>query len=271
MSAFDVFAKHYDLEFGGFLDDLPVYAGYAERTGGPLLELGCGTGRLLLPLAEAGYAITGVDLSPAMLARAERRLAAAGCRERVTLVEDDMRSLERLGATRFRLALCAINSFLHLPDGAAQQAALAAVRRRLEPGGLLILDVFHPHPDLLTEYDGRLIHEATFVDEGGARVDKFASRTLDAATQTVHTVFFYERLGPDGLVRRTAAPFAMRYLHRSELELRLTAAGYELLDLFGGYDLAPFDSDSLHMIAVARPRDEWAVSSGQWAVSSKWA
>lgn len=253
MSDYDLFAEHYDLEFAGFLDDLALYAGFAERTGGPLLELGCGTGRLLLPLATAGYRITGVDLSPAMLARARARTSAAGLTERVTLVQEDMRSLARLGETRFRLAFCAINSFLHLPDEAAQRAALTAVGRRLDPGGLLILDVFHPHPDLLADYDGRLVHEAAFVDAEGGRVDKLASRTLDAAMQTVHTVFLYDRLAADGTLRRTATPFTMRYLHRFELGLLLEATGFALVDLFGNYGLAPFEADSLHMIAVARP------------------
>jgi SAM-dependent methyltransferase len=254
MSIFDPFARYYDLEFAGFLDDLPLYAGYAERAAGPLLELGCGTGRLLLPLAEVGHTLTGVDLSPAMLEQARRRLAAAGLAERVTLVQDDMRGLRRLGAARFRLAFCAINSFLHLPDQAAQIAALRAIRRHLEPGGWLILDLFHPHPDVLGGYDGRLVHETSFTADDGARIDKFASRTLDAAAQTVQTVFFYDRLAPDGRPERTVAPFAMRYIHRFELGLLLEAAGFVLEDLLGDYALNPFESDSLHLIAVARPR-----------------
>ncbi len=254
MSYFDVFAAHYDLELGDFHDDIALYAGFAARTGDPLLELGCGTGRLLLPLARAGHRLTGVDISPAMLARAAARLTEAGLAGGVTLVRDDMRTLDRLGQARFRLAFCAINSFLHLPDGDGQRAAPQAVHRRLDADGLLILDLFHPHPDLLADYDGRLVHEATFAGADGARIDKFASRTLDAATQTVHTTFIYDRLAADGTVQRTVAPFTMRYVHRFELSLLLEATGFTLVDLFGDYDLAPFDADSLHMIAVARPR-----------------
>jgi SAM-dependent methyltransferase len=254
MSEFDVFAEYYDLEFEGFLDDLPLYQGYAEDAGGPVLELACGTGRLLLPLAEAGHALTGVDISPAMLAVARRRAEAAGLGGRIALVEDDMRTLDRLGEARFRLAFCAINSFLHLPDAAAQLAALRAVHRRLEPGGRLILDLFHPHPDVLADYDGRLAHEESFVDPAtGERIDKFVSRTLDAATQTIHSAFIYDRIGGDGRLTRTVAPFRLRYIHRYELELLLARAGFALAELLGDYALAPFAADSLHLIAVARP------------------
>jgi SAM-dependent methyltransferase len=255
MSEFDAFAPYYDLEFAGFLDDLPLYEGYAAGAGGPLLELACGTGRLLLPLARAGHLVTGVDVSPAMLARARARLAEAGLADRVTLVEDDMRSLARLGPARFRLAFCAINSFLHLPDQAAQLDALRAARLHLDPGGRLILDLFHPHPDVLANYDGRLVHEETLVDPAtGDRIDKFVSRTLDAATQTIHTTFVYDRLDAGGRLHRRVAPFRMRYIHRYELELLLERAGFALVELLGDYALAPFAADSLQLIAVARPR-----------------
>ena len=165
-----------------------------------------------------------------------------------------MRALGRLGEARFRLAFCAINSFLHLPDAAAQLAALRAVHRRLEPGGRLILDLFHPHPDVLADYDGRLAHEKSFVDPAtGDRIDKFVSRTLDAATQTIHTAFIYDRVGAGGRLTRTVAPFRLRYIHRYELELLLERAGFTLAELLGDYALAPFAADSLHLIAVARP------------------
>jgi SAM-dependent methyltransferase len=254
MSDFDSFAEYYDLEFDGYLDDLPLYQGYAEEAGGPVLELACGAGRLLAPLAESGLTLTGVDISPAMLALARRRVDAAGLAGRVALIEDDMRSLTNLGEARFRLAFCAINSFLHLPDQPAQLAALRAIHRRLEPGGRLILDLFHPHPDVLAAYDGRLAHEESFVDPPtDDRIDKFVSRTLDAATQTIHTTFIYDRIDAAGRLTRTAAPFRLRYIHRYELELLLDRAGFALAELLGDYALTPFAADSLHMIAIARP------------------
>lgn len=251
-SDFDRFAPFYDLEFGGYADDRDLYRGFAEHAGGPVLELGCGTGRALLPLAEAGFSVTGVDVSGRMLAAAEEAARRAGLAERLTLVRDDIRALGRLGDARFRLAFCAINSFLHLETRADQSAALAAVYARLEPGGVLILDLFPPHPEVLLEYDGRLIHAATYTDpQTGERIDKFSSSVVDLAEQRVETTFFYDRLRADGGIERTAAPFVLRYIGRFELELLLERAGFADVQVFGSYDLDPFTAASERLIAVA--------------------
>lgn len=251
-ATFDRFAPFYDLEFGAFADDLPLYRGFAARAGGPVLELGCGTGRVALALAAAGHAVTAVDLSPAMLARARAAAARAGLAGRVTLLEDDIRSLKKLGEARFALAFSAINSFLHLETREDQLAALAVVSRHLEPGGLLILDLFPPHLELLAEHDGKLVHAATFRDpRTGERIDKFSTSTLDPAEQRSETIFFYDRLRADGTIERTAAPFILRYIGRFELELLLERAGFADLRLYGSYDLDPFTAASERMIAVA--------------------
>ena len=250
---FDRFVPFYDLEFGEFADDLALYHGFAARGEGAVLELGCGTGRVLLSLARVGFTVTGVDLSPAMLAVAREAVEREGLGARVTLVEDDMRRLAALGDARFALAFSAINSFLHLGTRQDQQAALAAVRDRLLPGGLVILDLFPPHPQALLDYDGRLAHAATYHDpRTGERIDKFASSVLDPAEQRIETVFFYDRLRADGTVERTAAPFALRYIGRFELELLLERADFDDLRFYGSYDLDPFTSESERMIAVAQ-------------------
>lgn len=249
---FDRFAPYYDLEFGGFADDLAFYRGFAARVGGPVLDLGCGTGRALLPLAVAGCAATGVDISLGMLARARAAAERRGLADRVTLVQDDIRALGRLGDARFTLAFSAINTFLHLETRADQLAALAAASRHLTPGGLLVLDLFPPHPETLAEYDGRLVHAGTFGDpETGERIDKFSASALDPAEQRIETTFFYDRLRADGAVERVAAPFVLRYIGRFELELLLERAGFTDLQLYGSYDLDPFEAASERMIAVA--------------------
>lgn len=251
MSEFDVFARFYDADYGDFQDDLLLYRGFAQRTGGPLLELACGTGRLLVPLAQAGYEITGVDISPALLAVARRKIEAAGLQQRVTLVKADMRDV-RLDR-RFRLALVAVNSFMHLLTTEDQLRALRCWREYLTPEGLLILDLFHPHPQDLLEADGRLVMDWQRKDpQTGATVIKQSSRTLDLARQRLEVTFIYDEIFTDGRLRRTIAPFRMRYLHRFEVELLLRLAGYELEQLYGSYELDPFRPDSERMIFVAR-------------------
>jgi SAM-dependent methyltransferase len=180
---YDRFAPFYDLEFGSFDDDLPLYRAFAAHVGHPVLELGCGTGRVLLPLAAEGYRVTGVDLSPAMLALARAAAEEQGLADRVALVEGDIRSLAGLPEAHFALAVSAINSFLHLETQEDQLAALRSIARCLRPGGLFIADLFPPHPELLAEYDGRLVHAGTFRDPAsGERIDKFSASTPPSST-----------------------------------------------------------------------------------------
>jgi len=257
MTNFDVFAHFYDADYGDFQDDLLLYHGFAGRTGGPLLELACGSGRLLLPLAQAGYEITGVDVSSALLAVARYKIAAAGLQQRITLVQADMRDV-RL-PRRFRLAFVAINSFMHLLTTEDQLQALHCWRELLTADGLLILDLFQPSPQGLLEADGHLTLDRQWQDsQTGATVLRQTSRTLNLAEQTLDVTFIYDEILSDGGVRRSLAPFQMRYLHRFEAELLLRLAGYELEHVYGTYELDPLESDSERMILVARKGTETA-------------
>lgn len=253
MSDFDRFARFYDLDYDSFQEDVAMYLGFAERTGGPLLELGCGTGRLLLPLADAGYEVTGVDMSEQMLAIARAKLDAGDLSDQATLLLADMREV-RL-EQRYRLAFIAINSFMHLTSMEDQLAALRTWRDALLPGGLLIIDVFNPNPQRLIEADGRVEMQGRWFDpDTGATVMKHFTRTLDDALQLQHVLFIYDEVLPDGTVRRTLAPFQARYLYRFEGELLLDKAGFVPEQVYGSYDLDPFTSESDRMIFVARRR-----------------
>ncbi|HEY6091913.1 MAG TPA: class I SAM-dependent methyltransferase, partial [Gemmatimonadales bacterium] len=143
-------------DFGLLYDSVPLYAARpdvdfyveeAKAAGGPALEIGCGTGRILIPTARAGVTITGLDGSTEMLARARAKLAAepAPVRQRATLVQADMRDFE-LGA-RFALITAPFRVVQHLITAEDQQRFLAAVRRHLAPGGRLVFDVFNPRFD----------------------------------------------------------------------------------------------------------------------------
>jgi SAM-dependent methyltransferase len=251
MADFDRFARFYDRDYESFQDDLALYLGFAERTGGPLIELGCGTGRLTLPLAQAGYDITGVDMSPRMLEVAQAKVDQADLGDQVTLLLADMREVQL--PQRYRLAFIAINSFMHLTTPEDQLAALQAWRRLLLPGGLLIIDVDSPDPRHLLEADGRLdLHGRWFDPDTGATVLKQMSRMVDAARQLYHVLFIYDEIFPDGEMRRTLAPFQARYLYRFEGELLLDKAGFTPEQVYGSYDLDPYGNDSERMIFVAR-------------------
>lgn len=246
-------ASFFDAEYADYAEDLPVLAAYAARTGGPLLELGCGTGRALIPLAEAGYDVTGVDLSPAMLSRAQARADAAGVADRVHLIAGDYTAAPLAGPYKF--AFVVMNTFLHLPDRASQMAALRHWRQYLAPGALLLIDVFHPDVVQLAALDGRLEWDKTWQDAlTGDTIMKFVTRTVDLAEQTMHVNMIYEAMTPDGAVRRTLVPYDARYIWRFEGELLLEATGYTVEALYGDWDMGPFESTSDRMIFVARRR-----------------
>jgi SAM-dependent methyltransferase len=220
---FEAYARFYDLDVGQVDDDLWMIREFAARTGSPILELACGTGRVLLPLAREGYSVTGVDVSPAMLALARQKLAAEGLLSRVSLVEQDMRYLDLEG--RFNLALVALNSFSHLLTLEDQIASLQRIYEHLEPGGLLLLDLFNPDLERLLDFRGHLVLDMMMTDpERDRRLLKF----------------------------RTLFPFRMRYLFRHELELLLRYAGYQLEAIYGSYELDEFDGASDRLLAIAR-------------------
>ncbi len=244
-------ARFFDADYAGYLDDLPLIEAYAQRAGSPLLELGCGTGRLLIPLADAGYRVTGVDLSPEMLRIARAKAEAAGVADRLTLVEGDYAGVS-LDET-YRLAFVVMNTFLHLNTQERQLSALRHWRQHLAPGGLLVIDVFHPDAGQLAGLDGRLEWDKTWTDpETGTTVMKWLTRTVDLAEQTLHVTLIYDEVAADGSLRRTLVPFETRYLWRFEAELLLDKAGYVLEALHGDWDGNPFESASDRMILVAR-------------------
>ncbi len=246
-------ARFFDADFAGYEDDLPILEAYAQRTGGPILELGCGTGRALIQLARAGYTVTGVDLSPAMLALARAKAEQAGVAERMTWVQGDYGDAPLAGP--YRLAFTVMNTFLHLSTQAEQVRALKHWCESLAPGGLLLIDILHPDAGQLAGLDGRLEWWKTWVDpQTGNTVSKFVIRTVDLAAQTMHNMFLYDEVGADGLVRRTPVPFDLRYVGRYEMALLLDRAGFAIEALYGDWDLGPFESESSRMIWVARRR-----------------
>ena len=248
---YDVIAEYYDLEFDAFTEDVDLYLGFAQRTGSPVLELGCGTGRLLVPLARAGFEVEGVDRSEAMLARAAERLARHAL-SRVRLHQADLTDLAELPERHYRLAILAVNGFLHLPDRPAQQAALAQIHRVLRPGGLLLLDLLHPTPAQLEGWEGRLLHDGTWTLPDSSQLDRFSARRVSPAEQTIETTLFYDRRRPDGTLARNTVTYTLRYVHRFELELLLEVAGFRVEAIYGSYQLDPLEDESPLMFVVAQ-------------------
>lgn len=247
---FDRFAAYYDDDYRGYTDDVDALLELAEEAGGPVLELGCGTGRLLLPLAQAGHTLTGVDISPALLAVARRKLAQALLARQVTLVEADLRTFV-LPRRDFGFAFCTSNTLMHLTTPADQLAALTNAAAHLRPGGLLMVDLFHPDIARLMEVHGLMELADQWQTPEGGQVTKWSVRTLDLAAQLQETLFIYDETAPDGTLRRTLCPFTLRFLWRNEAELMLQAAGLVVEAVWGDFDGGSYDNQSEHLILVA--------------------
>ncbi|MFN8633146.1 MAG: class I SAM-dependent methyltransferase [Chloroflexota bacterium] len=246
---FDALARYYDWEHADYDVDIPLYQDFARRTGGPILELACGSGRLMAPLLELGERVVGVDSSGPMLARARQVLGAAGLLGRATLHEADVRRLAL--DQRFQLAIYGLDSFGLLLGIDDQLAALRRIHHHLAPGGLLILDVSNgngrgaePSDELVLQYEGT-------DPETGRPLSKWTARSTDHAEQVDRYTYFYDEIGEDRLVRRATVRLDLRYFGRFELELLLQQADFVPEAFYGSYDLAPYVSGSERLIAVA--------------------
>jgi SAM-dependent methyltransferase len=248
-------ARLYDLDLVEDPGDLDLYLALAARTGGPILELAAGTGRITVPLAEAGHRVTAVDIDPAMLGRARDRARAAGTAtlDRIEFVEDDLLGLELPAAGTFQLAFIALNSLFLLATRVAQRDAFATMSRHLAPGGIAVADVWLPDADDLARFDGRLILEYERPDpESNSLVTKVAAAQHDAASGIVNLTSVFEQgaqgASPVRFVRRDA----LRLVSADELRDFAESAGLEVETLAGGYDLGPLRPGSERAIVVAR-------------------
>lgn len=248
---YDPFARYYDADFRGYHDDLPFLRELARRAGGPILEPMCGTGRVLLPLAEDGHELTGLDISPAMLDIARANLAEAGLLDRVTLLQGDLRDAP-LPADSFAMALIAVNSFMHLETVRDQLAALANLRRTLTRRGLLVIDLFNPDPVELAREDNRLGLDREY-ELDGRQVQKLVAIDTDAAAQLSRVTYIYDETDAVGALTRRTMRFTLRWLYRYELEHLLARAGFTLRNLYGSYELDEYGTGSPRLIAVAAP------------------
>jgi len=225
--------------------DVAFFVEAAKESGEPVLEVGCGTGRVLIPTAQAGVEIVGLDLSPHMLEVCRGRLKAESeeVRSRVQLVQGDMRQFE-LSRT-FRLVTLPFRPFQHLTTVEDQLACLGCICRHLAEAGRLILDIFNPSLESLARqnFGEEISEEPEFSMPDGRRVirrHKIVSR--DVANQINYVELIYYVTHPNGRQERLVQAFPMRYLFRFEAEHLLARAGFEVEQLYADYDKSPYGS-----------------------------
>ncbi len=258
MSTHDQWADIYDA-MHTLTEDVPFYLDEAVKSGGPVLELGVGTGRVAIPIAQAGVDVVGVDHSPRMLEVAKRKAKTAGLSaKRLRLVQGDMRDFD-LGQ-RFPLAIIPFRAFLHMYTVEDQRRCLQCIARHLQDRGRLAMNIFVPSLAVLVEDSTALTPETGFAFESkfthpqsGRRVLVFHSRSHDYLRQMVHNWFLFQELDEQGtVVGQGYLPLDIRYLFRYEAQHLFEGAGFEVEALYGGFDRRPFDERSEEMVWVLR-------------------
>ncbi len=250
----DALARLYDVDLLEDPGDTDLYLALAARTGGPILEVAVGSGRVAIPLTQAGHNVTGIDLDSAMLRRARERATRAGrtVAGRLTLVEGDARDLPATLGT-FRLAFVALNSLLIFGSRSDQRAAVRSIADHLEPGGLLVVDVWLPHAEDLARYDGRVGLEYLRQDpETGFSVTKLASAIHDTATGVVDLTVIFDEGRQGEPSRRWVRQDRLRLVSADELRGFAEDAGLIVETLAGGYDLTSIGPGDDRAILVAQ-------------------
>ena len=225
--------------------DVGFFVEAAKESGGPVLEVGCGTGRVLIPTARAGIEISGLDLSPHMLAVCREHLKAEPeeVQSRVRLVEGDMRAFE-LGQT-FNLVTLPFRPFQHLTTVEEQLGCLGCLHKHLNTGGKLILDIFNPMLEALVNKDfgKEMAEEPEFsLPDGRKVIRRHSVVSRDVANQINYTELVHYVTYPDGRKERLVQAFPMRYFFRFEAEHLLARTGFKVEQLYADYDKSPYGS-----------------------------
>jgi SAM-dependent methyltransferase len=248
-------ARYYDLDLLDVSYDAELYQQLAHAAGGPVLELGVGSGRIAIPLALAGHEVLGVDRDPAMLARAEARWEAqrgALERERLQVMVGDFRRLHT--DRRFGLVLIAVNTFLLAEDDEARLAVLGAMRDHLRPGGVAAVEIGTPDEAELARYDRRIQREWLREDpETGEQVSKAISADYDDEARTLELTQVYEwTAAAGGLVGRVTQVDLLHLVSAAHLAQLARQAGFGEVVVWGDHLLTPHDAGSHRAILEAR-------------------
>ncbi len=257
--------------FQGLALDVPRYVELAKQEKGPILELGCGTGRVAVPLAREDFDVTGVDFSEILLETFEENLTrvAPGSRERIRVVLQDMTNLD-LSDQRFRMAIMAFNSLLCIPDFQAQRRVLLGVSRYLVDGGLLVLDLINP---LLLPLEGDPNPIPFFTrrhPKTGYPYTRFAMLSAFDARCVQRLYGWYDQLDNRGVVHRRTYETKWRPVHRFEIELMLEQAGFAIEALEGGHQREPYIPTSPRMFVLARKKTSPQIGQAKCNRSVGW-
>lgn len=248
--------NHNEIDFydicTNFVHDLSFYEKIFTPNTGTILELGAGTGRLTIPLAEKHFRVLALDISKKMLRQAQKK-CPKHLQKNITWLQADM--------AKFRLSspasgvIIAANSFLLLPSITHQKICLLNIAKNIKTGAIVVIDIFHPfHKLQQPECQGQLSLLASIENyQKDTTLNHWCCGRYDTAKQVIIANNIIE-LCSNGEVKRYPYTEILRYLHRFEMDLLLQQTGFHVENVFGWYDQRPFEHTSQKMIFVAKKR-----------------
>ncbi len=244
----------YDILMQNLTYGIDFYVDLARQARGPILDITCGTGRILLPCLQAGAEGDGLDLHKPMLDTLRKKADALHLTPQ--LYQADMSDFQL--PRRYALIMITFNAFIHNLTQEAQIRCLDLCRQHLLPGGLLAFDTFFPGlayvsmPEKVRVLEVEMRHPQT-----GLPLRLYDTRTLNRVEQTQHSINEVEMLHGDGTIETIhRSEFLTRYVYREEMKLLLRVAGFRQWDLFGGFDRRPLTQETDNMIVLARAPDD---------------
>jgi len=260
MAEFDGWSAYYDFIHKGLPGEVEFYVGQALRYGGETLELGCGTGRVCIPMAMSGGLVTGLDLSMGMLQVCREKAAALGTlRGALSLLCGDMRAFAL--SRRFRFIAMPYRTFMHLLTPEEQLRCLRCVHGHLDPEGVFALNLCAPRAATVARFSGRegadafqLVGAYPVPDEGITLVHFHAAHYDEYRQWIVERHRIQEKDASGTVVHEETLTLTRAYSSPREMEHLLYRSGFEADALLGGFDGIPFGEDSTEMIWVLRKR-----------------
>lgn len=246
-------AENYDLYVDGATKNIKgfdteacicFHADLAEGYGkSGILDIGCGTGLIMLPLLDQGYEVTGVDISKAMIDIVAQKLAEQGpqIKEKSKTICAGMQDFE--AGRKYSLAMIPRTGFMHILDKETQRQALMNIHKHLEEGGILTFNTFYPNHEILanqiksSENDFSL--RMTYVNKAGNKEKIYNAGRYDPETQISYANWLFEELDDnEKMISTRERPLKLRFTYKAEMEYLLELCGFKVVQLFGSYDKA---------------------------------
>jgi len=246
----------YDHIFSARLD-FNFYKWVTQVFGDPILEVGCGTGRVLIPTALAGFQIIGIDPNASRVKICVEKIAENGVSDNASALVASI--LDYQTEQRFALVTMPFRSFQHILTPAEQEIALRNILNLLQPGGHCIIDIFNPNIQFLANAKlGEEIRGESAVPLPDGRSVELCSRVVERnyAQQTQHCEEIYIVRDTDGSEHRIVLPFTTRYTFKYEIEHLSRLVGFRVLETFGDFERTPFGDEASDEILMILQKPE---------------